>query len=93
MNNINVILFMILGLYNLLVLGIFGADKLIAGTGARRVPEGMLIGLGVLGGGVGALGGMYLFHHKTRKLYFQLIIGGALSIEIIAVLLGKYYFF
>ena len=34
---------------------------------ARRVPEHTLLAVTFAGGGVGALLGMRVFHHKTRK--------------------------
>lgn len=45
----------------------YGYDKLIAGTGATRVPEKALLTLAFAGGTVGAIAGMRLFHHKTSK--------------------------
>ena len=50
----------------------YGWDKLSAKrSGARRVPERTLFALALLGGSAGAVGGMLLFHHKTRHWYFR----------------------
>ena len=38
-----------------------------------RVPEKSLITLIILGGGIGALVGIAVFHHKTRKSYLTII--------------------
>ncbi len=56
---------------NLLTLLIYGYDKIIAGSGHVRVPEKILLGLAMVGGTVGAIAGMRLFHHKTAKVEFQ----------------------
>ncbi len=38
-----------------------------------RISETTLLGLALIGGSAGALAGMHLFHHKTRKLLFRAI--------------------
>ncbi|MCE5193192.1 MAG: DUF1294 domain-containing protein [Candidatus Cryosericum sp.] len=48
----------------------YGYDKLVAGSGAMRVPERVLLTLAFAGGTVGALLGMRLFHHKISKESF-----------------------
>lgn len=57
---------------NLVSFAVFGADKGKAKRNAWRIPEKTLLGLAALGGGPGAWIGMYVFHHKTRKLKFSL---------------------
>jgi uncharacterized membrane protein YsdA (DUF1294 family) len=49
----------------------YGYDKRIAGSHRTRVPEKVLLLLAFIGGTIGALLGMYLFHHKTAKASFQ----------------------
>jgi uncharacterized membrane protein YsdA (DUF1294 family) len=46
-------------------------DKRLARRKARRIAETTLISLAALGGTVGGLLGMYLFHHKTRHIKFK----------------------
>lgn len=38
----------------------------------QRIPEGVMFFLVAIFGGVGVYLGMFWFHHKTRKLYFQI---------------------
>lgn len=57
-------------LINILTLLIYGYDKAVAGTGRSRVRERTLLILATLGGSIGAIIAMKLFHHKTRKSSF-----------------------
>ena len=49
---------------------LYGADKRRARRGKWRVPAKTLCLLPLLGGSVGALLGMRMFHHKTKHWYF-----------------------
>ncbi len=69
----------------------YGYDKLIAGTGATRVPERVLLALAVAGGTVGALLGMRLFHHKTSKERFLERLGLIVAVQ--AVAMAGWYIF
>jgi len=55
---------------NLIAFLTYGYDKLIAGSRKTRVPEKVLLLLALMGGSLGALVGMYVFHHKTSKQSF-----------------------
>lgn len=55
---------------NLVTFTVYGADKAKARRGAWRVPEKTLFLLPLLGGSLGALLGMWAFHHKTKHWYF-----------------------
>lgn len=48
------------------------ADKKKAMKHAFRIPEATLLGVAVIGGSLGAVLGMRIFRHKTRKLKFTL---------------------
>ena len=61
-----------LALINLTTFIIYGADKRRARQGKWRVPEKTLFLLPLLGGSVGALLGMRVFHHKTKHWYFRI---------------------
>ena len=62
------------GVMSLLAFVLFGTDKFKAKTGRRRIPERTLLAAALLGGGAGALLGMYTFHHKTRKQPFPVLV-------------------
>ena len=54
-------------LINLFAFSLFGIDKRKAVKRKWRIPEATLLTVAALGGGAGALRGMYTFQHKTRK--------------------------
>ena len=63
-----------LSLINSLAFLLMLADKQRAKKHRWRIPEAVLLGAAALGGSVGALFGMWLFHHKTRKAKFFITI-------------------
>ena len=66
-------------------------DKQKARRGRWRIPERTLLLLAALGGSVGSLLGMYLFHHKTKHLKFTLGIPLILILQLLlAWLLCRY---
>ena len=60
-----------LSVINILAFILYGIDKKRARDHAWRISERMLIGIALIGGSVGAIAGMLLFHHKTRHWYFR----------------------
>ena len=60
----------------------FGADKRRARKDKWRVRERTLFLLAIIGGSVGALLGMYVFHHKTKHWYFCVGIPFILVLQI-----------
>lgn len=71
---------------NLLALALFGIDKRRAKRGGQRIPELTLLLVAVLGGSVGAIGGMLSFRHKTRKPRFSVGLPVILAIQILFLL-------
>ena len=71
---------------NLIAFCVYGADKRRARRDAWRVPEKTLFLLALLGGSIGALAGMRVFHHKTRKWYFRFGIPAILLLQVLAAL-------
>lgn len=60
-------------------------DKQKAKRGYWRIQEKTLFILTLLGGGIGTISAMYLFRHKTKKLYFTIGFPAILIIEIILI--------
>ena len=58
------------------------ADKQKARRGHWRIPERTLLLIAALGGSLGSLLGMYLFHHKTRHPKFTVGIPLILVLQI-----------
>lgn len=73
-----------LGAVNLVALAVCGWDKLCAIRHRWRVPERTLLLLAAVGGSVGMLGGMILFHHKVSKKKFVLGVPAILMIQVAA---------
>lgn len=72
---------------NLMALIIYGIDKKRAVKGKWRISEKALIGIAIFGGSLGALVGMHVFHHKTRKWKFKIVIPILLLIHIIILII------
>ena len=72
---------------NLLAFSLFGIDKRRARLGRWRVREATLLLAASVGGSVGALLGMRLFRHKTRKRRFTIGVPLILAAQVIAAVL------
>lgn len=57
-------------------------DKYLARKRHWRIPEVVLYLVAILGGSVGCVMGMNLFHHKTRKFGFRLPMLGILLVQL-----------
>lgn len=75
---------------NILGFLIMGIDKHKAQMGNRRIPENTLFMFTILGGGVGTIAGMYVFHHKTKKLKFKIGMPLILVLEILIFIYLRY---
>ncbi len=62
-------------------------DKRRAKNNLWRIPERVLLLVAFLGGSLGSLLGMYLFHHKTRHMKFQILLPLFFFIQTVVVLL------
>lgn len=71
---------------NIVALLIYGWDKLAAKQGWWRVPEHTLLFLSLIGGALGGLLGMLIWHHKTRKAKFW-------AVQILALILHIFVWF
>ena len=75
-------------LINLVTFFVFGMDKLKAKRkekreSVRRVPEKTLFLLAAIGGSVGALLGMKVWHHKTLHKNFRFGIPAILALQLL----------
>jgi uncharacterized membrane protein YsdA (DUF1294 family) len=50
---------------------VYGMDKWRAAHNRWRIPETTLLGLAIIGGSIGALLGMKVWHHKTMHKKFR----------------------
>ena len=55
---------------NLTGFAMMGTDKRKAVKKLWRIPESTLFVIAIIGGSIGSLIGMRIFHHKTRHWYF-----------------------
>ena len=83
----NTLLIVYLLLINIAAFALFGADKRKARRNAWRISEKALFLSAVLGGSLGALIGMRLFHHKTKHWYFVIGIPAIFVLQIIGCIL------
>ena len=74
---------------NLVTFFIYAIDKYKAKKSKWRIPEKTLLLLAAVGGSIGALAGIRLFHHKTLHKKFRY---GVPTILIIQIALAIYYF-
>lgn len=58
---------------NIITFFIYGIDKYLAIKNFRRVSEFTLFFLSFIGGPLGAILGMFIFRHKTKKIKFYII--------------------
>ena len=72
---------------NVITFIMFGSDKARAAKGRWRISESALILAALLGGSIGALAGMRIFHHKTKHRKFTIGIPVILALQIILMVI------
>lgn len=82
MNTNALLIYYLLGI-NAVTFALYGIDKFKSKKGWWRIPEKTLLMLTVIGGSMGALCGIRLFHHKTRHKKFYLGVPILLVIQIV----------
>lgn len=85
MNAISLLIFYFI-MINLISFIVMGVDKRKAQKNLWRIPESTLFILAIIGGSIGSIAGMYLFHHKTRHWYFVYGMPAILIVQVILVL-------
>lgn len=83
-------LILVYAVINIIVFCMYGIDKYKATHKKWRIPEATLIGAAVFGV-LGALAGMHVFHHKTKKPKFYITVPVILVLEV-AVAICLYLF-
>ena len=68
---------------NLLLFGLMGVDKYKAKHDRWRVRESTLFVCAVIGGSVGGILGMRMFHHKTLHTAFRLGFPAVLAVQLL----------
>lgn len=82
------LLLIYLALINVVAFFAYGIDKLKARRGRWRIPESTLLLLAAIGGSVGALLGIWVWHHKTMHRTFTVGVPAMLvaQLGLVAVL-------
>ncbi len=78
--------------WNIITFLMFGYDKLKAKMDGWRVSEATLIWCAFVMGGVGAILGSKVFHHKTQKTKFKILLPIALLLNILLLVLTILWF-
>ncbi len=78
---------------NLLLFAVMGIDKYKAKHQLWRIPERTLFVLAVIGGSLGGILGMRLFHHKTLHPQFRYGFPAILILQLILAGFLVYHFF
>ncbi len=66
-----IILIVYIVVINFIGIGSMASDKIRAMEHRYRIPEAILLLFAIIGGSIGSILGMLLFHHKTRKPLFR----------------------
>ncbi|MDR3270728.1 MAG: DUF1294 domain-containing protein [Peptococcaceae bacterium] len=61
-------------IWNIFVFLIYALDKALAKMNARRISELALLGYALIGGGLGALAGVFILRHKSQHKLFRAVI-------------------
>lgn len=80
-NTNSLLIYYLLGI-NAMTFALYGIDKLRSKKGWWRIPEKTLLMLAAIGGSMGALCGIRLFHHKTKHKKFYLGVSILLVLQI-----------
>ncbi len=91
------IILIILAVYiagiNLVAFFMYGIDKYKAKHELYRISEKALLRVAILGGSVGALLGMIVFHHKTKHAKFEILLPLLFVLQIALVVALYWYLF
>lgn len=77
--------------YNVLVMLVYGLDKIRAKRGWRRTPEATLLWMAALCGAAGAWVGIFVLRHKSRKPRFVVGVSLMLVAQIALLLWWRFW--
>lgn len=86
LENERLLLFLILVFLNLAVFIVYGADKLKAERNKWRISERTLLLLAFFAP-FGAIAGMLIFRHKTRKKLFTVLVPLFLAVHLFVIIM------
>lgn len=75
-----------LWIINIMAFCFYGMDKRYAQKGRWRISENTLLGIAFLGGSLGALLGMHIFHHKTKHWKFRVLVPVFLILHVVIIM-------
>jgi len=81
-----------ISIISVIAFALMGWDKFEARNGGRRIPDRTRFFSALLGGSIGALGGMFFFHHKTRHWQFRYGLPAILVVQL-ALLFSLTHFY
>ena len=82
-----IILIVYLLVINFIGIASMASDKIRAMEHRYRIPEAVLLLFAVVGGSIGSILGMFLFHHKTRKAKFRFGLPLIMLVQIALIIL------
>ncbi len=85
--SIGAIVWVVLIIVNIISFVLFYVDKRRAIKHQWRIRETTLFLSAIVGGSVGAIAGMYVFHHKTRHWYFVVGMPLILAVQLVILFL------
>ncbi len=92
LENITFLFIICLVILNLFGFVQFGVDKAKAQKGQWRIPEKTLFVTALLGGSLGCILGMKVFHHKTQHKSFTIGMPAILVLQIVVAAVLLYLF-
>ncbi|MBQ8031140.1 MAG: DUF1294 domain-containing protein [Butyrivibrio sp.] len=72
---------------NIIGFASMGIDKKRAQRSAFRIPEATLFAIALIGGSLGSILGMRIFHHKTKHWYFKFGMPLILILQVLTAVL------
>lgn len=85
------LLILLMVLWNLITFAMMGVDKAKAKKNKQRISEKTLILSSFIMGALGIAAGSLVFHHKTRKIKFQILIPMSIIVNIALIYALIYY--